>query len=293
MKSVKSAIAAGSLALAGAAIGGSAPAVAGDGYGHGNNVVFPVAIVSGADVTKRTQDGYLGLYAALNGNLDRDGVIVRVLGSHSRFDYSYGSAHSHYGMGGAGYGVLGNVDGRGWQGDAMIGYQWIRNGFEFSAMVGVDHQSYKLSPDDVFSRLRGTETGFKAVLDLETSSSNKGPLYMALRGAYSTAFDTYYGLARVGYKRDRFAFGPEFWAIGDVSGDAMRVGGFMLFDIPFSATRVGQLSFSAGYQFADNNDRRTGFGKGFEDGAYGTMKFNIALGREGVSHESYDPRPLK
>jgi Cellulose biosynthesis protein BcsS len=285
MKSVKSAVAVVALTAACVGVGASAPAVAGDGYGQ-SNIVFPAAIVSGADITARAKEGYLGLYFALNGDLDRDGIIVRILGSGSKFDYSYGANHIN-GVAAA----LGKIEGTGWQGDAMVGYQWVRNGFDFSVLVGVDHQDYSLSPNDPFTQLRGSETGFKTAVDLETNTSNRGPVYLAMRGAYSTAFDSYYALGRVGMKTGRFAIGPEMWALGDVSGNALRAGGFMLFDIPFSPTRVGQLSFSAGYQWGDESKNTTALGKGYEDGAYGTVKFNLALGRETVS---YEPRqPLK
>lgn len=108
---------------------------------------------------------------------------------------------------------------------------------------------------------------------------------MALYVDYSTAFDSYHALARVGYDFGYFALGPEGWVLGDGSGDAQRLGGFLKFDFPELGTFYGELLLSAGYQFVNgsDNDMSGNFG---EEGAYATINFKTAFGRR-------HPAPLK
>ncbi len=239
----------------------SIPASA-DEYGTATDTTYPYVIFSGVDIAKDAYEGYLGGMIALNGNLDSNGFLLRVLGSRGWFEDND---------------AIPNVDGDYWQGDVMMGYQLVRDGVTYAALVGVDFRDYQLSPDDPTSKLRGSETGFKAALDIETERYQKSPFYAALRGSYSTAFDTYYALGRLGFNIDRFAIGPEVWALGDESGDAARVGGFILTDISLGGPSVGTLSFSGGYQFVDNADDPNGDNFG-QEGAYATVKFTMAFG---------------
>ncbi|MGE0629488.1 MAG: cellulose biosynthesis protein BcsS [Hyphomicrobiaceae bacterium] len=264
------------LALA-ASIGLAPSAKAGgdEGYAPGYGLTYPIAIVSGGDFAKNAAEGYTGLFFAFNRDLDRDGFVFRALGTRGVYDYRDSGT---------------TFDGDYWQGDVMLGYQWVRPGYEFGVYVGADFQNYDLSPDDPFNKLNGDEAGFKVAADLESNDGRPSPIYYNLQGSYSTAFDTYYALGRLGYKFGRITLGPEVWALGDVSGDAQRVGGFLMFDVPLRPTTPGRLTLSAGYQFTDDNNNNgrfsnSGFG---EEGAYGTIHFQIALGRPAPA-----PAPLK
>ena len=81
---------------------------------------------------------------------------------------------------------------------------------------------------------------------------------------YSTAFDTYYGLARLGYsitrKNDVF-IGPELTALGDNSFEQWRIGGHL------TGPSIGhsQFTLSGGYI----SDRRSG------SGVYGTVEVSV------------------
>ncbi len=167
-----------------------------------------------------------------------------------------------------------SFEARYWQGDVMLGYQWVRNGYDLAVYLGVDYQDHRISPDDPDNKLRGSETGFKVAVDIESNDRINSPLYFAINGSYSTAFDSYYALARVGHKFGRITVGPEAWALGDVSGEAQRVGGFIAFDVPLGHT-TGTLLLSVGHQFGDHNDVR----KGFDESTYGTVNFRVPLGR--------------
>lgn len=240
----------------------STAASAGDYYGAGGDPIYSFVTVSGGDFAKDAAEGYLGLFYALNRNLDSDGFIIRVLGTRGFYDYDVAGVE---------------IDAKYWQGDVMLGYQWVRGGIDVGVYLGVDFQDHDLSPDDPFNKLRGSETGFKVAFDLESNGNSGSPLYMALRASYSTAFDTYYSIGRIGYDFGRVTIGPEVWLLGDASGDAQRVGGFIMFDDLFGAMPAGNISFSGGYQFTDEGANGKGFG---EEGAYATVKFRMAFGRE-------------
>lgn len=253
---VCAAVAAASLGLGAA----SAPAVAG---GH-EDTVYSWAIVSGFDFAENSHEGWTGLFFALNRDLSKDGFILRILGTAGSYDYSDGTQ---------------KFDSDYFQGDVMLGYQIVRGGWDIAAYVGVDYIDYDITPDDPFNKLRGDDVGFKAAYYIETNGSDGRPFYFQSHGSYSTAFDTYYALARVGYDFGRFTLGPEAWVLGDTSWNAHRIGGFVDFEVPIKGI-YSRISLSAGYQFIDDVDTVGGFahGKNAEDGAYGTIKFTTAFG---------------
>ena len=256
----------------------STPAIAdGGGYrnggyangGNGNgDETYSTVIVSGADMTQRANEMYTGFYYALNRDLDKDGFLIRILGSRGYYDYDTPGF----------FGPI-QIDSNYWQGDVMIGYQVVRGGIDIGAYIGVDYQDYDLSfPGDSTNPLRGSEVGFKTAFDLESNCSNNSPWYVALRGSYSTAFDSYYALGRIGHKVGRFTVGPEAWALGDVSGDAQRLGAFIAWDVAIGRGTTGNISFSVGHQFSDGDDGGfEGGGRNFDDGTYGTVKFWLAF----------------
>lgn len=247
-----------------------APASAGGGSQLAPDATYSTVIASGGEVARSASEGYLGFYHALNRDLDRDGFIVRLLGTRGFYDYRDGSD---------------KFEGKYWQGDAMIGYQWVRGGIDIATYVGVDFQNYKVTPDDPFNKLRGSEAGFKVAVDIESNGNFNSPAYVAIAGSYSTAFDSYYALGRLGYTFGRVVIGPEAWLLGDETGDAQRLGGFLKFDIPLGGAALGSLALSAGYQFvSDTSSNNFGGGSRFgEEGAYGTLQFQVALGRENAA----------
>jgi hypothetical protein len=241
------------------------PASAGGGYQPPDDAVYSFLVASGGDISKSAGEGYLGLYFALNRDLDRDGFIVRLLGTRGLYDYTDNDI---------------GFDGKYWQGDAMLGYQWVRGGIDFAVYLGVDYQDYKISPNDPASKLIGDEVGFKVAVDLESNGRTNSPYYYNLTGSYSTAFDTYYALGRVGYTFGRFTIGPEAWVLGDLTGDAQRIGGFLKFDVSLGGATSGSIALSGGYQFVDDHNGSGPNSKFGEEGAYGTLQFQMAFGRE-------------
>ena len=227
--------------------------------GYTNETVYPFATFSGLEFSEDYYESYFGAVFAFNGDLARDGWILRAMVTGADFEYDYGT----------------EIDGDFWQGDLLVGYQIYRDGVNYYAMAGVDYQEYDLSPDDPSNVLRGDEVGFKVAAGIETERDRESPVYGVVRGSYSTAFDSYYVLGRLGREiRSDMVLGIEGWAYGDDDGDGQRVGAFLLRDVEIGKV-VGSFSISGGYQFADEDT----YGGNGGEGGYGTIKFVTAFGR--------------
>lgn len=201
-----------------------------------------IVTFSGYDQARDSSYFFQGVQVALNGDIGRDGFMIRAYGSQVDYDYLSGTIPTH---------------GLGRQGELMIGYKASHGNVWGAAFVGVDHQNHKLTPNDPANTVRGSETGFKVTGDL-ASLRDVGPLYFALSGMYSTAFDSYWARARVGGNIHRITIGPEFVALGNQGFDATRVGGFMTFDLKLSPRLPLEVTLYAGHQFVGGNGGATG-----------------------------------
>jgi cellulose biosynthesis protein BcsS len=210
-----------------------------------------VAAFSGYDTGPTGNAYYLGAIVALNGDFGRDGVLLRGLGVYGTYHYLDG---------------VGEILGRYWLFDEMIGYQFIRPGWiRIAGYVGAEQQDHRLSRPDPTNRVVGNEMGLKVVGDV-TLGHNQ-PLFATVITSYSTAFDTYWHRLRVGYKIDRFTFGPELIYSGNIGNDERRTGAFAQVRIDKTPIDIG---ISAGRHI---NDKNGTFGN--ENGAY--AQFNLGL----------------
>lgn len=236
--------------------------------------VYSHTIFTGGEVARDSWETYLGATWALNRDLSREGVLFRTMGTYGRYDYEENCAQTGRCPGGD---PARSFDGRMWQGDAMVGYQWVRGTFDMGLYAGVDFVNHRISPRDEFNPVSGNETGFKVAIDLESHRHLDLPYYYALEGAYSTAFDTYFLLGRLGFNRSRHIFGVEGWLLGDETGDAQRLGAFVSFDRQLRSDLLAEVTFSAGYQFVDDEGRLCSSFFGSE-GAYGTLNISFHFG---------------
>ena len=261
------------LILAAAAVMALPVAASADGGGLKgiSEPVYSRLIFSGGEVARDSWEAYTGGIFALNRDLSKEGVLFRIMGSYGRYEYT-----DNCPAGGCPPTPLLTHEGKQWQGDAMIGYQWVRDRVDIGLYVGVDHINHRISPTDPFNPVSGSETGFKIAGDIETRKHGN-PVYFLLEGAYSTAFDTYYLLGRAGLNRNQLTFGVEGWLLGDETGDAQRLGGFVAFERNLRADLLAELTFSAGYQFVDDEDKLCGsfFGR---EGGYATVNLSLRFG---------------
>jgi cellulose biosynthesis protein BcsS len=196
---------------------------------------------------------YAGAITALNGDITRDGVLLRALAGYAWYDY---------------VGGVGHVDGRATVADLMIGYQQVMGNMRVAGFIGLDYQDHRLSPNDPFNHVNGTETGVKVVGDVSSLVGN--PLFFNLLGSLSTAFDSYSARLRIGYNfGGSLVIGPEGWVFGNSFGDFQRVGVFLQMDTPIAGLPT-RFTISGGHETRENRDALDG-----PNGFYGSL--NIAV----------------
>jgi hypothetical protein len=260
MRAYKWMLAAALISLPIAAKADGMPGVAVDN----NSTVYSRMTYSGLDLSPDSWYSYSGIIFALNRDLSKDGARIRIQGAYGQYDYE-GSSERH------------DVDL--WQGDVMVGYAWIRDRVEFALYAGVDVIDHDISPDDSSNPVRGTETGFKTAGYLVSRTTELNlPHYFLLDGSYSTAFDTYYLLGRLGLHRSGAIFGVEGWLLGDEDWEAQRLGGFVQFERQLRPDLLMDMTLSAGYQFSDENDICTCGRSASSEGAYATVNFSFYFG---------------
>ena len=105
-------------------------------------------VAAGFDAAPQSLYWYSEAISALNRDMGKDGVLLRVYGSVAVYEYAATAGG-------------GTIDGTLWQLDLMPGYQWVRGAVTFGGFVGVDYQQSQLSPPDPTNAVRGTATGLK------------------------------------------------------------------------------------------------------------------------------------
>ena len=213
---------------------------------------------SGVDAVKDATYWFDGVIVAFNRDISKDGWALRAYGSRVDFDQDP------------------TGDGRGWQGDLMLGYLFHRNAFSGGIYLGADYQNYKLAPDDPTTSVRGAEWGLKVAADVATSDDR--PLYFSLAGSYSTAFDSYWTRARLGHNLNRVVYGIEGQAFGNEDFNAQRLGGFLTFQVPLRPNLPLEVTLAAGHQFVNESSSSSdSTSTGGSAGTYGTIVFSTTF----------------
>jgi len=246
--------------------------------------VYSHKIFMGGETARDSWETYLGATWALNRNLAREGVLFRVMGSYGQYEYTEVCPPPQVCSYGRDPVNPDRFKGRMWQGDVMVGYQWVRDRFDVALFAGIDHINHDISPDHPVNPVSGSETGFKVGLDLETHRRTGLPHYFALEGTYSTAFDTYWLLGRAGVNRGGNIFGVEGWLLGDATGDAQRLGAFVSFDRQLRTDLLAEISLSVGYQFVNGEEDRICTSFFGSEGAYATLNISFAFGDREPRH---------
>jgi Cellulose biosynthesis protein BcsS len=168
---------------------------------------------------------YSGFITALNGDISATGFLIRADGLY---------VHTS--------------DGQVWEGSPLVGYQVVQNGTTYSGFIGPD---FRKLPDSSVTTVRGYETGLKVRGSVETDDAAE--FAGNIHAEYSTAFNSYWARARVGYNLKGFLFGPEGTLIGDDSFRAQRAGAFLT--IPLAELgHSTELTVAGGYQWVQGFD---------------------------------------
>ncbi|MEL6422944.1 MAG: cellulose biosynthesis protein BcsS [Pseudomonadota bacterium] len=212
-------------------------------------------VFSSFDTTDTADIGFIGGVMAVNGDINADGVLLRLSGLHGTYSYALGAGENDVDVTAV---------------DAMVGYQTFRDGLRLSGYIGVEHRDSDLALVDPNNPTQGDEVGAKVQLELATTAGT--PLYLSLIGSYSTAFDTYWTRGRVGYDFGGFVIGPELMALGDEGFDQIRYGGFV--DIQIPGMRNVAIGLSGGGVDSDSSSTDPAFRS--EDDAYAHIA--VAIG---------------
>jgi hypothetical protein len=158
----------------------------------------------------RSLVGYMGVLYAPFGGMDKSGLRVSAFGLGG--DYRY---HGDPGE---------TFNGRFVTADVLVGWSHVFNNGAFTVQVGANYQNHRIRPTDPNNSVVGSETGFKVQGDLWVNPTERTLVYAL--ASYSTAFNTYYSIGRLGYDfiGNGVFFGPEVGGLGNDRTDQFRVG---------------------------------------------------------------------
>jgi hypothetical protein len=192
--------------------------------------------------------GYAGILYAPNG-MHQSGVRISVFGLGGKYEYHGGAGEEFRGR-------FASVD-------ALIGWSHVFGNGAVTLAIGANYQNHRVRPFDANNSVQGGELGFKVQADVWMNPTPQTLVYAL--GSYSTAFNTYYAVGRLGYDftgRQIF-FGPEVGGLGNDRTDQLRVGAHLT-GIPFAG---GRATVSGGWLHE----------RGEGDGAYvaGSIDFSF------------------
>lgn len=186
-----------------------------------------------------------GFVAAFSKDLTKSGWLLRARGGGGHYSYNVAP------------GVAQGVDYQ--VGELMVGYQAFINQTRISLYLGANVENHN-NPDPL-ATITGTKWGVKGQGEIFTSLSPN--MYALLMGSYSTAFNSYFAMGKLGYKvTNNVSIGPEVAALGNDRFDAVRAGAFVGFDV----TKSTMVILSGGYSW---DERRNALND--NSGGYGTL----------------------
>lgn len=236
----------------------AAPAMAADD----TSAVQSTSVYSGIDFAKDAEGYFSGATLAFNGDLSKSGVVFKVDGGIS--NYEYASDLSPTGI----------IDGDGYQVSAMLGYLWALDSVSLTLAAGVDYQDQELSPDDPTATVRGSETGLRVAADFWTGNDK---VSFSGSGSYSTAFDSYWTRARAGLILGRFTIGPEALAFGSEGYDAQRLGGYGTYAFKLTPSIPAEIDIAVGHQFVSDESNGGVQSQGGGEGTYVTLSTSFSF----------------
>lgn len=192
--------------------------------GTANAGDMATTVIGGGDSRDQSSNYYAGVIHNFNGDMLSNGVLVRVVGLGSNYNYTSTAVAG------------GKVDGRVDRLEALVGYQKVTDTYALRWYVGLDYENHNLSPDNSFDSNRGTHTGAKVRGEYETDLAT--PNYLGLMASYGSANARYWASARAGRDFNGYVVGPEAVVLGDREYRENRLGVFLTFrkNLPFLFT---------------------------------------------------------
>jgi len=205
-----------------------------------------VLAFTGADVSKRSFDGWLGTLIAPWQDLDKSGPRVWLSGGAGIYNYS----------------AEGTIfRGTTSTGEILTGYAFEGDNYSTNLLVGLNAINHMVAPFDPLNSVQGTAGGVKVRADSLWNPTTQTLVYG--EGEYSTAFRTYYVSGKVGWdvtNGKEIFVGPQVTFLGDERFDQWRVGAHA------TQLTIGKVQIDVGAGFM--HDSIVG------DGAYGRVELS-------------------
>jgi opacity protein-like surface antigen len=215
---------------------------------------------AGVDGAHHAVDYYSGTLVKLNGDFNKNGLILRSEGIIADYNYRATGNPAATADPTATAQPGTKVDARDRSLDVMLGYQWVFADWSATGYLGYEVRDVHLSPDDLNNSVRGTDSGFKVALELETDDESNQPFYGDFETSYSMAFNSYWAQGRVGYNFQKVMsaqsviFGPEASVLDDDGDVATRVGAFATIRYQLTPQIPVRVTFNIGNQFVSGSD---------------------------------------
>jgi hypothetical protein len=218
-----------------------------------NNRKFSSAVFSGSNLRSESYFGYAGFIHATNGDLAKNGFLLRAAGLYNQ--YSYSSTGVPGGRVNADAGLT----------EALVGYQLFINSYLVRGFVGLDYEGHNLIPFNTYDYNGHTSAGIKLFTHFETPYIN--PFYAQALIGYGTAKDRLWSQFRTGYNFGPIIMGPEFFVMRNPASYDRRLGGFIGFRLP--QLYPFEISISSGYSRVPKNRS--------QNSLYGTLEMSTAF----------------
>ncbi len=184
---------------------------------------------SGVDVRKDSFFGYGGFTASILSERDRAGWRVKWNTGSGEYNY-------HSVSGGRPITYSGKVS----MHDLMLGYYFRENNFIAKVYLGANYTEHRISPFDLGNEVQGGQVGAKVQAELWYEPGSN--IWSSLDLSYSSAFDDYLALGRVGYDfTPSFSLGLEGAVAGNMNYGSSRLGGVLRLK-----TDMGEITMNAG-----------------------------------------------
>jgi hypothetical protein len=153
--------------------------------------------------------GYAGVLYAPTG-MDKSGFRVSAFGLYGRYEY-HGDTTELF-------------KAKFVTSDVLVGWSNVFSNGAFTLQGGLNFQDHRVRPHDPDNSVQGSKAGFKIQGDVWVNPTPVTLVYAL--GSYSTAFNTYYTIGRLGYDftGKEIFFGPEVVGLGNDRTDQIRVG---------------------------------------------------------------------
>jgi hypothetical protein len=184
---------------------------------------------TGVSATRTFFGGYIGGVYALNPerNVWSNGFVIRGEAQVGRYETDSVTAPDDH--------VLTHG------GSLLLGYRALIGAGMLTGYVGANYETH--NNDDPFAVIRGTEVGFRALLEYYTRLTPVVDFYG--QASYSTAFQTGFLFSRVGFNIvDQVWAGPEASYFRNEDNREARLGAFVRFDQTFTG---GGITVSGGW----------------------------------------------